>query len=139
MGVYEVAFCQPQYIPMSVTVGTNATIAYTDTCWPIGNIDEIIFQSPTRGNPTSDVCIICLPAMVTNGINGVVLYTNAAMTSAANAWPRITPTDNTGTALTSLTVRERFLCNGDPVTFRVAVTNADVTGVTFRCWIKIDN
>jgi len=127
---------EPRYIAYEGKIDTLSTSVVSVVKNPIGYVDEILFQAPTKGGVTSVVTIVSAPN-VGSGMVSTVLYTNAAMTAAAVIRPRITQQDNTGTDLTSLSISERFLCNGDPVTLRVVQTSV-VTGVVFKCWIKMD-
>jgi len=86
---------------------------------------------------TAAVAFVVTPNCHTNA-TATIIYTNSAMTASGKASPRVTPTDNEGADLTSLTVGERFLCAGDPVVFTVSDTLATVTGVTFRAWLKVE-
>ena len=131
-----IALADPQYVPLECRIGTNAAAVATATANPRGYVQEILFQAPSRAAVTSVVTVVSAPN-VGSGIPSTVLYTNAAMTAAAVARPRVTQQDSAGADLTTLTVSERFLCNGDPVTFRVA-QDSGVTGVVFKCWLKID-
>lgn len=136
-----IALADPQYVPLECRVGTNAAAVATDSANPRGYVQEILFQAPTTNGAavstvTSVVTIVSAPN-VGSGITSTVLYTNAAMTAAAVARPRVTQHDNTGANLSTMTVAERFLCAGDPITFRVAQSSG-VTGVVFKCWLKID-
>jgi hypothetical protein len=128
----------PQYVALEARIGTNAAEVVSVTNFPIGYMDEILIQAPSRAAVTADVSVISAPNVGT-GIPSTVLYTNSAMSAADVVRPRVAQDNNTGAALSSLTVAERFLCNGDPVTLRVAQTPTTVTGVVFKVWLKIDN
>ncbi|MEN6360049.1 MAG: hypothetical protein ABFD59_08335 [Smithella sp.] len=127
----------PQYIAYEGKIGTNSATVISVAKNPIGYIDEILFQAPSRVGVTSVVTVVSAPN-VGSGIPSTVLYTNATMTAADVIRPRVAQDDNTGAALTSLTVAERFLCNGDPVTLRVQQVSL-VTNVTVKMWLKLDN
>jgi len=135
VGVITLASAGPQYIAYEVSQGAVATNVLTQTLNPIGYIDEVYLDVPSESSVTSIVTFVSTPN-VSATATATVIYTNSAATAAVKARPRVTQTDNTGTSLTNLTVRERFLCNGDPVVFRVDQTSA-VTGVTFKAWLKI--
>lgn len=138
------AFAGPQYIPFEVSIGTNAAEVKTVTQYPIGYIDEVYIMGATTsgvavsaGLVTNDISLIVTPNIGSSMVK-TVLYTNATLTGAARARPRVTQTDNTGANLSSLTVAERFLCNGDPVAFRVAQSST-LTSLVLKGWLKIDN
>ena len=131
-----ITLAQPRYVPLECRIGTNAATVVTDSANPIGYVDEILFQGPTRAGVTSVVTIAAVPNVGT-GMVATVLYTNAAMTAAVVARPRVLQHDSGGTNIASFVVGERFLCGGDPVTFRVSQTSA-VTGVVFKCWLRLD-
>ena len=129
------SFGQPKYISFEVSNGTNTVAAFTQSKNPIGYIDEVYFQAPSAASVTGTVSIVSTPNVGT-GMVTTLIYTNTALTAAVKARPRVTQTDSAGADLTSLTVAERFLCNGDPVVFRVLQTSA-VTGLTWKAWIKV--
>lgn len=133
MAAYAIA--EPAYVEYRIKVGTTATANLVVTNNPIGYVDEVYIQFPT-GVRTALVTVVSYPNVGTS-LPATVLYTNATMQATAKARPRVTQTDNAGSNLSSLTVAERFLCNGDPLVFRVKQA-AGSTGVTFRAWMKID-
>lgn len=137
------ALAGPQYIPFEVANGVATNVAQTDTQYPIGYIDEIYIQHATTngvavvaGIVTSTVTVVSAPN-VGSGLTSTTLFTDAAVAATALARPRVVQTDNTGTDLTSLTVAERFLCNGDPVTLTVTQVT-ELTNLVYKAWIKID-
>ena len=130
------AFADPMYVPLECRIGTLSTSVVTAVANPRGYLDEILLQAPSRAAVTAVVTVISAPAVGT-GISSTVLYTNAEMTAADVIRPRVAQDDNTGAALTSLTVRERFLCAGDPITLRIAQVSG-VTGIVFKVWLKIE-
>lgn len=138
MGLACVVQAGPQYVALEARIGTNATATVTDSVNPIGRIIEILIQAPSRAACTNSMSISCSPNVGSN-ITATVLYTNATMSAADVVRPRIVPDDNTGAALSSLTVAEPFLCNGDPITLSVTQTPTTVTGVVFKVWLKIEN
>ena len=125
----------PDYVEYRAKVGTTATVNLAVTNNPIGYVDEIYVQFPA-GVRTALVTVVSMPNVGTS-LPVTVLYSNATMQATAKARPRVTQTDNAGINLSSLTVAERFLSNGDKLVFRVRQA-AGSTGVTFQCWCKID-
>ena len=124
-----------RYVPLEVSVGTNATTRVTATERFHGRVNEIYFQIPAAS--TSVVTVVSTPN-VGSGLTPTVLYTNAALTANAVSRTRVAQTDNTGANLSSLSVAESFLCVGDPVVFSVTQASAQ-TGVTFKAWIKLED
>ncbi len=131
------SYARSRYVPFTVSVGTEAQTTNTQTRPIIGYIEEVHIENASEANVTSTVTFTKSPAVGTN-LTTTVIYTNTAQSASVIARPRVTPTDDEGSALTNLTVRERILCTGDPVTFSVIQTT-EVTGVVFRAWLKISD
>jgi hypothetical protein len=131
----SVALAEPRYESFEVNHVNTSTNILTETKNPRGYIEEILIQAPSQAGVTANVTFVISPD-VGSGLTKTVLYTNATLTAAARAMTRIVPTDNTGGALASLTVAERYLSNGDQLTFRVVQSSA-VTNVSFKAWVKI--
>ena len=123
-----------QYVSFEVSHGTTTTNVLTQTQAVNGYIDEIYIEAPSRSAVTAAVSVVVSP-VVGSGLTTTTLYTNATVTAAAKARPRVTQTDNEGNNLSSLSVAERFLCVGDSVAVRVTQSSA-VTGVVYKVWIK---
>lgn len=136
------ASAEPAYVEYLIKLGATSTTATAQrnmalTNNPRGYIDEILVQAPSKGSVTAAVSVVTWPNVGTNMAH-TILFTNAALTSAAKSRPRVEQTDNTGTTYSSNTVpTERLLCNGDPVVLRVKQVS-DYTNVEFKAWIKID-
>lgn len=130
------AFANPRWVEFPVKWGTTSTNILTATQTPIGYVDEVYVLVPSAAF-TGVVSIVSTPN-VSSSLTPTIIYTNAECKATGKARPRVTQTDNTGGALSSLTVAERFLCVGDPVVLRVEQVSA-LTGVTFRAWIKIES
>lgn len=128
-------FAGPQWIEFTGKIGTLSTSVVSVTKNPIGYIDEVYIQAPSKAGVTSVVTLVSSPN-VGSSLAPTVIYTNGETVAAAKARPRVIPTDSAGSDLSSLTVAERFLCNGDPLVFRVEQSSA-VTGVTFKAFVKI--
>ena len=124
-----------RYIPFEASIGTNASAVVTASQPIIGYIDAVLIENASKSSVTSAVSFTIAPIIGTNLVSEVI-YTNATQSASVVARPRVTPTDTSGNALSSLTVREPYLCTGDTVTFRVNQTTS-VTGVTFRAWLRI--
>lgn len=123
-----------QYILFENKIGaTSQTV--TNSQPVLGYINEILVAAPSRTG-TGIVSVIISPAVGSN-MPKTIIYTNASFTTAVSAMPRVTPTDNTGTALSSLTVREKYFCKGDTVTVTTSETNS-ITNVTFKVWLKVE-
>jgi hypothetical protein len=137
------ALAGPKYIQFEITTGAATTATNTQTKVVSGFIEEAYVEVCTgkttqvSGVATAIVTLVSNPD-VGNGLTPTVLYTNATMSAKVFARPRVTPTDNAGSALTNLTVRERFFCIGDPVTFRVAQSSGS-SNITYRAFLKVND
>ena len=129
-----IAGAAPRYVALETSIGTNAAEVVTDTERVRGYVDEIYVEAPTVGT-MSVVTIVSSPGVGTS-LTPTVLFTNGALTARDFARTRVTQTDAEGADLASLTVSERFLCQGGPVVLRVSQTSR-VTGLTFRAWLKL--
>ena len=129
------AMGQSRYVPFEVSLGTNAAEIVTASQPISGYIDAVMIENASKAAVTSAVTFTISPNIGTNLVSEVI-YTNATQSASVVARPRVTPTDTSGNALTSLTVREPYLCTGDTVTFRVNQSTS-VTGVTFKAWLRI--
>lgn len=133
------AHAAPINVPF--VVKCNGAVTSSVTASVQGYIRDIVVSSPTTngvaiGTVTGDVRIVASPAVGT-GHSDTLIYTNAAVTSATSARPRFVPTGTTGSALSSLTVAEPYLCAGDSVTLRV-IQDGAATNVLWRVDIKVD-
>lgn len=126
----------PQFVSFEVNHGTTSTNVLTQSRAVHGYVDEVYVSAPSRAGVTANVYVASTPAIDT-GLTSTEIYTNAAVTAAAKARPRIAQTDTEGTDLSSLTVPERLLCVGDTVTLRVVQSSA-VTGVVYKVRLKVD-
>ena len=124
------------YQELIVTVPTtNAAQVLTATVNPKGYIDEIYFDVPSLS--TANVTVVATPNICTNALAPTCLYTNSALTANVVARPRVFQTDKTGTAITNLSVSERFLCAGDAVVLRVVQASGLTNSPQWRAWLKI--
>lgn len=124
-----------QYVYFENKIGATGGITITNSQAIIGSIDQVLIQAPSRTS-TGVVSIVVTPAVGSN-MTRTVIYTNATVTAAASAMPRVIPTDNTGTALVALTVAEKYFCKGDTVTVYTSEANS-ITNVTFKVWLKVE-
>lgn len=115
--------------------GTNWAAAYTLTSRFQGYVDEVYVEVPSAS--TAIVSVVSTPAVSSN-LTPTVLYTNAAVVANSAARPRVFQTDKTGTTITNLSVSERFLCAGDPITVSVRQVSK-VTNCVYRVYLKIDD
>lgn len=133
----------PRYEEFDRITLTN-TESDTATLQAKGLIDAVYVMAPTTngatlgsGSVTSTVTVISAPA-VGSGLSSTTLFTSSTVTNATvSARPRFAPTDNAGTALTSLTVFEPFLNVGDTITLTVSQVGVAQTNVQYRVFIKL--
>lgn len=124
-----------RYVAFEASNGTNAAAVVSDSQPIIGYIDAVMVENASESGVTSAVWFAISPAIGTNLVSETI-YSNATQSASVVARPRVTPTDTSGNALSSLTVGEPYLCTGDVVTFRVKQSTS-TTGVTFRAWLRI--
>jgi len=137
-------YAGPRYYEFTRITLTN-TATNTAVLNPKGAIDAVYVMAPTTGgvtlaaaSVTSTVTVVSAPN-VGSGLSSTTLFTDAAVTNfTVSSHPRFAPTDNTGAALSSLTVFEPFLNVGDPITLTVIQTGTAQTSVLYRVFIKVN-
>lgn len=111
---------------------------------PQGRILEVLVAKPSTGGvaiataaATGTVTVISTPA-VNSGLTATTLFTSTVTNNTLTTKPRFAPTDNTGSALSSLTVYEPLLCVGDSVAFKVIQEATGMTNVLWQVWLKVE-
>ncbi len=115
--------------PLSVATGTNVA-GSVSTTGISGYIDEIVLELP-NGALTGTVAVTATPL-----VGSAVTLASKTITSTSLIRPRLDGTDTGGSALTS-DPPGRYLSVGDKI--NIAVTAANVTGKTWRVYIKYDD
>ena len=124
-----------RWIQFDAAIGTNATATASDTQVVFGEVDAVYIGAPSKAAVTGAVSFVAQPR-VSSALPSATMYTNASYSAAVTAQPRVLPTDNTGSSLTSLAIREPYSLKGDYVTFAITQSTA-VTGVAVRAWLKM--
>lgn len=131
----SLAHAGSRYVSFTATIGATAGVTNTQTRPIKGSVNEVYVVVPE--NFTGDVYFASAPGISTDAPE-TVIYTNAALTASAVARPRVVPTDNEGSDLSSLTVAEPLLLTGDQVTFSV-IQASELTNTTVSGWLKIQD
>ena len=123
------AFAQPRHT--TVSLDTVKGYARTNTVTTIaGYIDEIVLALPT-GALTGTVSVVA-----TQPMGNTVTLASKEITATTLVRPRLDGTDTSAAALTS-DPPGHYLSYGDTIT--ATVTSANVTGKTWKVWIKWDD
>lgn len=129
LGVMFPAHAKPRKELMQVTTATQSVwnVASTSAIAP-GYIDEIYIDVPSG---TGDVTL-------SSKETGQSLVSKATMSADTQIRPVVNGTSTDGTVLgVGTNAWMRYNAYGETLIF--AVTNANTTNVTWKCWIKFDD
>jgi len=119
-------FAAPHTFTFTAATGTNTTASST-TIKPEGYVDEITLELPS-GALTGTVSVVATPP-----VGDAVILASNTITATTVVRPRFDGTDTAGAALTN-DDPWRYLCINSAV--QLTVTDANVTGKTWRAWFK---
>jgi len=123
-------FAAPKYATFELSTGTNVT-ATTGTTAISGYIDEIVLELPTGAAVTGVVAVTATPL-----VGAAVTLASNTVSATQLVRPRMDGTDTAGTPLAS-DPPGRYMSAADKI--QVTVSEAGLTGLTWRVYVKFDD